>query len=123
MMVQKIIKSGMFVLVLTGFTGCYYDNKTELYPDQCDTAKVSFTTFIKPIIDKDCKVCHSGATPIGIIPLNNYSEIKASVQSGKLSGSVNGLNGYKPMPQGGTKWGECELSKLKSWIDAGAPNN
>jgi cytochrome c5 len=122
-MARPIIKSVFFIVLVIFFTGCYYDNKTELYPQHCDTIKVSFAAFIKPMVDRDCKACHSGTIPVGVIPLNDYKEIKSAAQTGKLYGSINGFNGYKPMPQGGTKWSDCEIIKLKSWIDAGTPNN
>ncbi|MBS3915962.1 MAG: hypothetical protein KG003_15805 [Bacteroidetes bacterium] len=104
---------------------CYYDNKTELYPAgaACDTANVSFATFVKPMIDKECKLCHSGTNPSGVILLTNYSEISASANSGKLYGSLSWTSGYKPMPQGGNKWSSCDLLKLKTWIQNGAKNN
>lgn len=125
MQVLPIIKVSIFFGMVSLLAGCYYDNKTELYPQQqsCDTANVSFATFVKPIIDKDCKTCHSGVSPVGIVPLNNHAEIAASAKSGKLYGSVSWANGFKAMPQGGNKWSSCDLLKIKSWINKGAPNN
>lgn len=121
---HRIIKFIIAVALSALFTGCYYDNKTELYPDLgCDTAVVSYAKFVKPIIDRDCKACHSGASPIGVVPLNDYTQISASAKSGKLYGSVSWAAGFKSMPQGGSKWNECDLIKLKSWINKGAPNN
>lgn len=123
MPVRPTIKLLLVFLFLASATGCYYDNKTELYPNICDTGTVSFATFVKPAIERDCKVCHSGTNPIGVVPLNNHAEIAASAASGKLYGSLSWSVGFQAMPQGGNKWTECDLTKIKKWIDAGAPNN
>lgn len=118
-----IIKWIFVAVIPVVFAGCYYDNKSELYPNICDTTAVGFATFVKPAIDRDCKLCHSGASPVGVVPLNNHAEIAASAASGTLMGSLSHAAGFKAMPQGGNQWTECELKKIKKWIDAGAPNN
>lgn len=116
-------------LFLFGFialiSSCYYDSKSELYPKSaaCDTVNIKFSTGIMPLINKDCISCHGGSSPLGVIPLNNYAEVKACYTSGKLMGSLNWSSGYKAMPQGGSKWSSCNLNKIQSWINNGLQNN
>jgi len=126
MQVHQIIKiigiSGLFFL-----SSCYTDNKEELYPNQgCDTTNVTFTAFVKPKIDAQCKACHSGGSPSGGVLLTTHAEIQAVAKTGQLYGVLSWIapyTGSKQMPPGGPKWSECDLKKLKSWINKGAPNN
>lgn len=90
----------------------------------CDTSNVTFSGSVKPIIDQKCKGCHSGTQPQGGIALTNYDQIKASGASGKLFGSVNWDSGYFKMPKNAaSQIPDCEIRKIKIWIDAGMPNN
>lgn len=89
----------------------------------CDTANVTFASSIKPIVANQCQGCHSGSSAGGGYDLTTYTGIKAVVDNGKLWGSVNFLTGYSAMPKGGTRLSTCALTKIKKWIDAGAPNN
>jgi uncharacterized membrane protein len=85
----------------------------------CDTANIKFSTFVYPIIQNKCQGCHVYTAPV----LNNYTQIKASIQSGKFSGSINHTSGFSTMPKGTNKLPDCELNKINAWIKAGASNN
>ncbi|HOY06238.1 MAG TPA: hypothetical protein PLO67_12600 [Saprospiraceae bacterium] len=91
----------------------------------CDTTNVTFTTSVMPIITLKCKGCHSGTNPSGNIALTNYTQVKATVTSGTLMGSILHQAGYVAMPQpiGSAQLPDCDISKLQIWIAAGAPNN
>lgn len=89
----------------------------------CDTASVTYSVSIKPIITTKCQGCHSSSSPGGGIDLSTYNGIKTIVNNGKLWGSVNFITGFSPMPKNGTRLSTCELAKIKKWIDAGSPNN
>jgi len=54
----------MSIMVL-GFTGCYYDNEEELYPQapECDTLNVTYSATIALIMETNCNDCHGGASP------------------------------------------------------------
>lgn len=91
--------------------------------DNCDTTKFKFQDDIKPLIDGDCVACHSGTSASGGVKLETYTEVKVSVDNGKLSASVNHEIGTSAMPQGATKWDDCKLDKLRKWIEDGAQNN
>ena len=108
------------------FTGCYYDKESELYgvAKPCDVGTVTFSTTVNGILNSNgCISCHSGSSPSGNISLQGYANVKAVAISGKLYGVVSHSPGFSPMPQGGSKISACDINKIKTWIDAGSPNN
>lgn len=121
-MIKKVMLSLLAAVVLFG---CYYDNEQELYPvnAQCDTTNITYSQFVKPMMDQQCVSCHSATNPQGQVNLSDYTNVKVRVTDGKLYGSLAHSSGYVAMPQGGTAWSACNLSKLKAWINKGAPNN
>ncbi|WP_276364493.1 hypothetical protein [Daejeonella sp. H1SJ63] len=88
----------------------------------CDQTKFTYSAVIKPLIANKCQGCHNPGSLGGGIDLSTYTAVKASAQSGKLYGSVSWAAGFSKMPQG-SKLPACELSQIKSWIDAGMLNN
>jgi len=122
----KLLKKLVIIAVI--FSSCYYDKKEDLYPGQadCDTVNVSFAKDIKPQIDAQCIGCHNTQSPTAGVALSTHGEILAYAKSGQLYGVLTWIapyTGSKQMPPNGPKWSNCNLSKLKSWIDKGAPNN
>lgn len=88
----------------------------------CDTTQYSFSGVIKPLIDYQCVGCHKPGSLGGNINLADYSSIKSQVTNGKLYGSITHATGFTPMPEG-SKLSDCQITQIKTWIDAGAPNN
>ena len=88
---------------------------------QCNTENIQFSSFVQPLIQSRCQGCHSGSSPQGGISLANYNDIKTVANNGKLYTVVTRSTNW--MPKGGQKLDACTTSKLKAWIDAGAPNN
>jgi hypothetical protein len=114
------------LVAVIGISGCYYDSEEDLYPavGACDTTNSSFSTVVNPLLQANgCLGCHSGIAPSGNISLQGYANVKVVAQNGKLYGVINHLPGFSPMPQGGNKLTACSISRIKAWIDAGAPNN
>ena len=70
-----------------------------------------------------CTNCHSGPNPEGGFPLDSYTGVKTKIDDGRLWGSINHLAGFAPMPHGAAKMNQCDINKIKAWMDAGAPNN
>jgi hypothetical protein len=107
--------------------GCTYNKEEELYPNtgaNCDTSSIRFSTIINSILQKyQCSFCHSSVAPSGNISLATYNSVKVQVNNGRLFGAINHQPGFSPMPQGGNKMSQCDINKVKAWIDAGAPNN
>lgn len=89
----------------------------------CETDNVSFSVFVKPLLQNHCQGCHSGTVPSGGIDLTTHSNVVTYANNGKLYGAISHEVGFEAMPQGATKLDDCSLDKIKSWIDAGALDN
>jgi hypothetical protein len=89
----------------------------------CDTAMVSFSVDIQPIIGAYCQGCHSGSAPQGGISLSNYQEISAQATNGNLRGVVEYQNGFVPMPYNSSPLNDCDIALIRNWVLDGAPNN
>jgi hypothetical protein len=46
-----------------------------------------------------------------------------AVNSGRLWGALNHQTGFSPMPKDAPKLSDCDLSKIRIWIDDGTPDN
>ena len=117
-----------FNLILTGIIGlqsCYYDSEEDLYPiiTECDTSNVTYSGTVSPIISDNCISCHGSTFPQGGVILDNYDDLKTHVDNGRFWGAINHEAGYSPMPQNLPKLPQCELDKIKTWIDNGAIND
>lgn len=88
----------------------------------CVTTNMSYNNHIKPIL-ASCVSCHKSGNVSGGVSLDTYQGVKSSVAGGKLLGSISWTAGSKTMPPGGTKMSDCNIKKVKSWIDAGSPDN
>lgn len=87
----------------------------------CDSTSFTWSAFVQPLIQTQCQGCHSGSAPQGGINLGSYAAVKAQVTNGKLYASVTRSFAY--MPKGGNRLDDCTIKRLKTWIDAGAPEN
>lgn len=87
----------------------------------CDTTDVSYNAYIQPLMQSRCTGCHGGSTPQGGIDLTTYANVKTQALNGKLYTSVSRNTNW--MPKGGAKLEACIQLKIKSWVDAGAPQN
>jgi hypothetical protein len=117
----------LLIMLVAASSSCYYDIEEQLYPGNgnCDTTTtVNYSSTVKAILsNNNCMGCHTGASASGGINLDSYAGVSAVAQNGKLYGSISRLPGYSPMPQTGNKMSNCDILKLKKWIDSGAPNN
>lgn len=105
--------------------GCYYDNKDILNPggQACDTAIVTYSGAVNPLLTAYCTGCHSGANaPLGV-RLDTYNGTKSQVSNGKLLGTINHSPGFIPMPKNDNKLNDCNIAKIRKWITNGALNN
>jgi hypothetical protein len=108
---------------------CYYDNEEYLYPSvisgsTCDTAQVTFSGTVSPILQNNCWSCHSDAAAGSFgnnIKLENYSDVKNHIEA--LTGSINHEGSYSPMPKNGNKLSNCLIRKIEIWSEDGTPDN
>lgn len=89
----------------------------------CDTSNVTWSATIRPIIQAKCQGCHQGGAPGGGVDLSNYAGVSGAAFDGSLVGSVDHLPGWSAMPKNSPKLSDCDIAKIKIWVNAGAPNN
>jgi len=117
------------VIIFFFISSCYYDSEEYLFPeivDSCDTTNVTFSNSVIPILQQHCYSCHdnSNAPAFGNnIKMQDYTDVKSSVDDGSLVGAVKHLSGYSPMPKGGGKIPGCSILIIEKWIKEGAINN
>ena len=121
----QIAPLSLVFLLMSLLQSCYYDNAEDLYPQPpaCDTINVSYADDVWPIINANCTGCHSGGAPAGNIYLDNYDNIVIAADNGSLLGTIRHESGYSPMPKGGTKLSDCNISIIEKWVDDGTPDN
>lgn len=121
MKIKLLIPLMVFILVVQG---CYYDRADELYPNEgtCNTTNVTYASVASIISSNGCLGCH-GPVPQGGLSLVTYAQVKAKVTDGRLLGSISHSSGYSPMPKGMPQMSACDISRIRAWINAGAPNN
>lgn len=119
-----------FLLVLGLFTGtlfmtgCYYDKEELLYPPtNCDTTGVTYSGTVLPLLQSNCLGCHNQAGGQGGIILEGHANTVIRVNDGSLMGAISHASGYSPMPKSGQKLAACDIQRIQTWINAGAPNN
>ncbi|MFK8005641.1 MAG: c-type cytochrome domain-containing protein [Saprospiraceae bacterium] len=89
----------------------------------CDIDNVSYSDFVKPLLQTHCNGCHSGNSPSGGIDLTTHTNVAVYANNGKLYGAIAHEAGFEAMPQGAAQLDDCTIDKIKSWIDAGALDN
>ncbi len=117
------------------FFSCKNDKQAASPGPTCpDTTNITYSAVVTPILAGNCYSCHgtnSNAGSGGII-LQDYSVIKTYAIATSLDGSTGSkLYGnithagspYVNMPFGGGQLSDCDIKKIKIWINAGAPNN
>lgn len=121
---KSILIAVSVCITVLSISSCYYDKEEILFPQSvCDTGTVSFSRSVVPILSSNCTSCHGGNTPSGGIRLDTYAGTKVQAANGKLFGAVSHAAGFSPMPKNSSQLGKCNLTQIKKWIDAGAPDN
>lgn len=112
----------LLLLVVSLFIQCKKDNvesQQQNTTNSCDTTNVTYSRIASILSANSCTGCHnSGAS----VPLNNYDNVKAAANSGRLLGAVEHLAGYTPMPNSSQKISECDRKTIRAWINQGVRN-
>jgi len=109
----------LLLLLALFIASCTSENEEDLFGDPvCETTNMSFSKDIAPIMNANCVACH---TPNGTAPgfANTYDGVKDMVDNKEL---FRRIAIDKDMPPAGPLT-DCQISKIKAWIDDGAPNN
>ena len=85
----------------------------------CDTANVTYTNFVKPLVQAKCQGCHGNTNPSAGINLSTYATAKPIAQNGKLVGAITRTSNW--MPKNGQKLDDCTILKITTWVNQGAP--
>lgn len=123
--IRKLLKSCALAL-LTVFFGCSKSNEADLQSEAgmvCDTTNTSFSSEIAPVLQDNCNFCHSTASALAGIVTDNYNSVKTLANKGPLLGTITHDASYVPMPLGRSKLSNCDINKIRAWINAGTPNN
>lgn len=120
----------MASLAVLFLSSCYRDNEEEFYQNiiaNCDTAAVSYSAKVVPILSNKCYVCHSAAAAPasgGGTVLEGHTALTAYLAgTNKLLSAIKQDGSASSMPQGGTKLDACSISMIESWMNQGKLNN
>jgi hypothetical protein len=109
---------------------CASDNLDDLTKDDpivntCDTSNVTFSGTVAPLTTTNCAIqnCHMGNFPSAGYDLTTYEGVKAIVDKELLFKVISHAAGVSAMPQGKAQLEQCDIDKVKAWIDAGALND
>jgi mono/diheme cytochrome c family protein len=109
-------------LVLT-YNGCKHE-PVEIFTDDdpdpdttsCDTANVTYSGTVYPILDQYCIFCHNGDTASGGLNFTDYNQLAFVAENGALLGAIKHLQGYSPMPQNSDQLDSCKIRQIEIWI-------
>lgn len=117
----------IFVFLLSLAAACTSDSEEDVtpqpQPQQCDTQNVTFASTVAPILSANCYGCHSTETATNGVILDTHAGVKKQADNGTLVGVISHAAGFTPMPQGMAKLPDCDIAKIKEWVDDGAKNN
>jgi hypothetical protein len=123
----------LFISLLT--FSCTWEKENILISNNsvsnCDTINIGYSKFIQPIFQAHCYSCHSTSVTSsgGGLDIENFSSL-----TNYLNRNYNGIFGFQfyqivsqspgtlPMPPG-YKLPDCDIAKIKAWINKGAQNN
>lgn len=118
-----LLLAGLLIFV----SSCYYDNEADLYAlynnGDCQTANISYSSTIQPLLNSQCISCHGSGLAEAGIRLDSYNAVIIQANNGKLYGTMAHSQGFSAMPPSGARIPACTLQQLQTWITAGTPNN
>lgn len=120
---ESPLTSAQISLIQTWIQQGAQNNFCDQATGPCDTLNVTYNSTVKPILQAKCVGCHSGASPSAGINLSTWAGVNSTAQAGSLTGSINHLPSYSPMPKSGPKLPPCEIRQIEIWVSQGAPNN
>ena len=127
---KLIIPLGMvLVLTVTMISSCTYRKEENYYPKTtCDTNSISYKDFIQPLMSSNCYVCHAASNALlsgGGYVLDTHTTLAAQAKAGTLYRDLSNpdVNNLQHMPRSLPSLPDCEILKVKAWINQGAQNN
>lgn len=124
MSIIKMKKPVYYIFLFALFMGCYYDVEEDFRMDtECNTDNITYSEDILNIVSNRCYKCHAASLNLGNVTLEGYDKISIYVNSGRLLGAIRREPGYSPMPQNESMLPDCDIRKIETWVNDGAPNN
>lgn len=80
-----------FLAVVLLLAGCTFENEETLFKDVvCPeiTELVSYSGFVKPLLEKRCISCHSSILSSGNVNLENYEKLKVHVENNEFLAAI-----------------------------------
>ncbi len=119
------------VLATALMMGCAKSNEVDLRNrnggdstvNQCDTANSKYSEDIVPILKANCYSCHNSNNANDGVILENYAGVRSVAVTPTLLGVITHASGYPAMPEGAPQLSDCDINKIRSWINNGAQNN
>ncbi len=96
------------------------DNSCEISQANCNTENMTFTKDIQPIIEDNCVGCHSGPKPKNGYDFSKPEKFREVALTGDVYLAITHSEGVTAMPFNGEKLPDCDIRKIKAWIDDGA---
>ena len=114
----------LMVLIMSVGQGCKYENEEELFgsEEECDVTQISYEVEIIPIVDQFCNSCHSSVEASAGVILDTYVTLKSWADE-SLYCTISYGDGCENMPKNQPQLSECNILKIKTWIDEGALEN
>ena len=113
----KIAFAFGMILSLAGCT-------TKTADTPCVTTGIKYSVDVVNILSFNCYTCHAGSAQLGGgFVLDNYTDLKAVINTGQLLKSINHQSGASPMPKNAAKLSSCNIAIITAWVNNGAPNN
>lgn len=125
---QKMSFITVAVFILFVWMGCQFKKEVTAYPNSsnCDTSNVRYSVEIENIMVTHCYVCHSTASANSIgggNKFDTYATLKTYADNNLLLNTILRIPGFSQMPKNAPKLSDCDIAKVRIWIQKGAPNN
>lgn len=120
---KRIVWAFVFFLLIFSCTKKSEEELGENTNNTCESTNMTFATNIKSILQSFCFGCHGNGLSQNGINFDTYAGVKAVADNGKLVGAISHASGFVAMPQSAAKLSDCNINKIKSWVNSGALNN
>ena len=114
----------ILAVLFLGFASCENNNEVDLYGvDPCDLSNLTWDNGISQIFNANCVSCHNAETNYKDVRHDSYEEELKVISDGgeRLRSVINHRGNYERMPFELPKLSPCNIQKIETWLDNGAP--
>jgi hypothetical protein len=100
--------------------------KAGITSSNCDTINMKYQSDILPILTSQCYSCHSAQTyqtSGSGLNYQDFNTLKSEINNGNLLNAIQHTGNVTPMPLNLPQLSDCEINKIKDWINNGSLNN